>query len=184
VSAPQALDGGEDRARILRPAQAALPRPGHAVEHGGDAVGDGLTVAFEQRDVERESHAGARHQLPLEGIAVHVDDAGQHQQTRRVDHPLGRRVGTDRRDDSCRGIEVEAGVLEAISDQHTATFNAELHDGFRLRPLERRRWLEHDLLRKPVPTFRDHALGMNEGRLVFLEKAVDRQLAEVGQRGA
>ena len=55
------------------------------MKHRGDAVGDGLAVAVDQRDVDREVDAGARHHLPLEGIAMHIDDAGQHQQVARID---------------------------------------------------------------------------------------------------
>jgi hypothetical protein len=96
---PQLLECPQDGVRILRPAQARLPRPGDAVKHRGDAVGDRLPVAVAERDVERKTDARPRHHLPLEGVAVNVDDPGQDQQPRRVD-PLLRRLiaaeGTDR----------------------------------------------------------------------------------------
>ena len=41
----------------------------------GDAVGDRLPVAFQERDVDRKSDARPRHHLPLERVAVNVDDA-------------------------------------------------------------------------------------------------------------
>ena len=51
----------------------------------GDAVGDRLAVAVDQRHIDGKIDAGARHHLPLEGIAMQVDDARQHQQVAGVD---------------------------------------------------------------------------------------------------
>jgi hypothetical protein len=53
------------------------------VEHRGDAVGDRLPVAVDQRDVDREIDARPRHHLPLERIAMQIDDARQHQKAAR-----------------------------------------------------------------------------------------------------
>ena len=77
---PHRLDRLEQLPRIVAAAQARLPRPGRGVKDRGDAVGDRLPVAVDQRHVDREIDAGARHHLPLEGIAMQVDDARQHQQ--------------------------------------------------------------------------------------------------------
>jgi hypothetical protein len=46
---------------------------------GRDAVGDRLPVAVDQRDVDRKVDSGARHHLPLERIAMQIDNAGQYQ---------------------------------------------------------------------------------------------------------
>ena len=72
-------------ARIVGAAQARLPRTGRGVKHRGDAVADRLAVAVGERHVDREVDPGARHHLPLEGIAMQIDDARQHQQVARVD---------------------------------------------------------------------------------------------------
>ncbi len=77
---PQRRHRIDQRVRVLGAAQARLPRPGDAVKGGGDAVRDQLPVGVDQRHVDRKVDTGARHHLPLERIAVQVDDAGQHQQ--------------------------------------------------------------------------------------------------------
>ena len=62
------------------------------MESGGDAVGEQLRFGFRQREIGGEIDAGARLHLPLERIAVQVDDAGQHQQAVGVERPgIGRR---------------------------------------------------------------------------------------------
>ncbi|MGY3225600.1 hypothetical protein ACVIM5_006207 [Bradyrhizobium sp. USDA 4512] len=74
------------------------------MEHGGDAVGDRLPVAVDQRHVGREVDAGARHHLPLERIAVQVDDAGQHQQATGIDVKRGATLlGVERADVATSG---------------------------------------------------------------------------------
>jgi hypothetical protein len=55
------------------------------VKHRGDAVADRLAIAVGERHIDREVDTGTRHHLPLEGIAMQIDDAGQHQQVARVD---------------------------------------------------------------------------------------------------
>ncbi|MGY4355452.1 hypothetical protein ACVW0J_001945 [Bradyrhizobium sp. i1.7.7] len=79
------LDRLHQGARIAGAAQARLPRTGRGVKDGGDAVADRLAVTVGERDVDREVDAGARHHLALEGIAMQIDDAGQHQQVARID---------------------------------------------------------------------------------------------------
>jgi hypothetical protein len=37
---------------------------------GGDAVGDELSISVRQRHLVGEAHAGPRHQLPLERVAM------------------------------------------------------------------------------------------------------------------
>ena len=73
---------------------------------GGDAVGQQLAIGVQQRQLIGKAHAGPRHQLPLEGIAVQIDHAGKNQQARRVPAPrrgapalrrsptIGRRAGS------------------------------------------------------------------------------------------
>jgi hypothetical protein len=125
---PQALDAVENRARILGPAQAAFPRPGHAMNDGRDAVGDGLPIAFEQRNVDRKSYSRPRHHLSLEGIAVDVDDPGKDQKAAGVDPPFGVRLRADAGDDPGLAIEIDAGLLERASDERATAFDAHAHD--------------------------------------------------------
>ena len=124
---PQALDAVENRARIVRPAQASFPRPGHAVKDGGDAVGDGLPIAFEQRHIDRKSNPRPRHHLSLEGIAVDVDDPGQDQKAAGVDRPLGARLRADAGDHPGLAIQINAGLLESAPDERATPFDAHAH---------------------------------------------------------
>jgi len=55
------------------------------VENRGDAVTDRLPVTVDQRHVDREIDAGAGHHLPLKGVAMQIDNAGQHQQAAGVE---------------------------------------------------------------------------------------------------
>ena len=82
---PQGLDGLEQLPCIVRAAQPRLPRPGRGVKHRGDAVGDRLPVAVDQRHIDGKIDAGARHHLPLERVAVQIDDARQHLQAAGID---------------------------------------------------------------------------------------------------
>src|SRR6185312_2308320 len=81
----QAFDRFEQQPSVVAAAQTRLPGPGRSMEDGGDAVGDGLAVAIEQRHVDRKIDAGTRHHLPLERIAVQIDNAGKHQKIARID---------------------------------------------------------------------------------------------------
>ena len=44
-----------------------------------------LTVTFLKRQGERKRNAGPRHHLPLERIAMNIDDTGEHQEPAGVD---------------------------------------------------------------------------------------------------
>src|SRR4029077_19502762 len=52
---------------------------------GGDAVDDGLPTAVEERDIDVEIDAGARHHLPFARVALQIDDARQHHEAARID---------------------------------------------------------------------------------------------------
>src|SRR5262249_2124599 len=125
---PQALDAIENRPRILRPAQAAFPRPGHAMKDGGNAVGDGLPVAFEQRHIDRKSDPRPRHHLSLEGIAVDVDGPGADWNAAGVDRPVGARWRADDGDHPGLAIEIDVGLLEIGPDERATSFDAPPHD--------------------------------------------------------
>ena len=63
---------------VVAAAQTRFPRPRRGVIDGGDAVADRLPVAVNERDVDREVDARTRHHLPLERIAMQIDNARQH----------------------------------------------------------------------------------------------------------
>ena len=76
---PQHFDRLEQQSGMVAASQTRLPGPRHGMIKRRDTVADGLPVAFCQRDIHREIDTGTGHQLPLEGIAVQIDDARQHQ---------------------------------------------------------------------------------------------------------
>ena len=55
---PQGLDGLQQIPRILRAAQARLPRPCRGMKNRGDAVSDRLLVAVDQGHIDRKIDAG------------------------------------------------------------------------------------------------------------------------------
>ena len=97
------------------------------MEDGGDAVGEGLAIALEQRDIERKRHARPWHQLAFEGVAVDVDDAGKNEKAPGVDRTFGRRIHADPGDDTRLGAEVHAGVFKTAMHQRTRPFDAKFH---------------------------------------------------------
>src|SRR5262245_37880980 len=123
----QRLDRREDRARIVGAAQAGLPRPGYAMEHGGDAVGDCLPVAVDKRDVERDVDARARHDLPLKGVAVNIDNARKQQETSAVECPGAGLIRTDGGNEPVARADVNGRILEAIFDQDLCAGDAKIH---------------------------------------------------------
>jgi hypothetical protein len=82
---PQALDADEQAPGVVGAAQTGLPGPGGGMKDRGDAVGDRLPVAVDQRHIGREVDAGTGHHLPLERVAMQVDNARQHQEVAAVD---------------------------------------------------------------------------------------------------
>jgi hypothetical protein len=98
------------------------------MKDGRDAVGDGLPIAFDERNVDRKSHSRPRHHLSLEGIAVDVDDPGKDQKAAGVDRPLGARLRADAGDDPGLAIEIDAGLLERAPDERATCFDAHAHD--------------------------------------------------------
>jgi hypothetical protein len=57
-----------------------------------DAVGERLSIAFKQCHVDGKSDSRPRHHLPLERIAVDVDNPGEDQKARGIDRPLAARA--------------------------------------------------------------------------------------------
>ena len=84
-SSVRASSASSSACHAVEAAQPRLPRQRHAVERRGDAVGEQLRLGVAQRDVGREIDAGPRLHLPLERVAVDVDDARQHQQAGRIE---------------------------------------------------------------------------------------------------
>src|SRR6266403_2182528 len=81
----QGLDRLKQMPRILRAAQARLPRPGRGMKDRGDAISDCLAVAVGQGNVDGKIDAGAGHHLSLERVAMQIDDSRQHQQVAGID---------------------------------------------------------------------------------------------------
>src|SRR5262249_6818827 len=77
---PQSFQHIENAACIVGIAQSRLPRPCHAVKDGRYAVGDGLSIALQEGDVQGKMHPRTRHHLALESIAMDIDDAGKNEQ--------------------------------------------------------------------------------------------------------
>jgi hypothetical protein len=75
---PQALNRFEQCPCAVAAAKARHPRPSRGVKDRGDAVADRLTVAVGERHIDRKTDAGAGHHLPLERVAMQIDDARQH----------------------------------------------------------------------------------------------------------
>ena len=97
------------------------------MEDGGDAVGDGLTITLEQRDIERKRNAGPWHYLAFKGVSVNVDDSGKNEKATGVDRTWGCRVQADAGDASRFGGEVHAGVFEAALHQRAPALDAKFH---------------------------------------------------------
>ena len=75
----------DETAPALRAAQARFPGECDRVHRGGDAVGEQLRLSVAQRDRGGEVDSGPRLQLPLERVAVQVDNSGQREQTTPVE---------------------------------------------------------------------------------------------------
>jgi hypothetical protein len=104
------------------------------VKHRGDAVGDRLPVAVDERDVDRKIHARAGHHLPLECVAMQVDDSRQHQQPTRVDRKgAAALVGSDRADIAAR--DPQGAIRKFVAEQNPAAFNKYVGHDVALRRL-------------------------------------------------
>ncbi|MNQ75704.1 hypothetical protein D3C85_905080 [compost metagenome] len=103
-------------------AQPAFPGQRHAMEFGGDAVGQQLAVYVEQGAVIREGDTGSGHDGALEGVAVQVHDAGQHQQLAGVEprRATGGRAAAVV-DDSA--LKAQAGLFDATRRQDALACN-------------------------------------------------------------
>ncbi|MDT4842224.1 hypothetical protein FQZ97_761150 [compost metagenome] len=86
------------RHQAVAAAQAGLPRMGHAMEGGGNAVGHELPVGVGQGHAHVEVHAGTGHELALEGVAMQIDHARQHQTPTGFQHRVTPRAIGDVRD--------------------------------------------------------------------------------------
>ncbi|KAG1320344.1 hypothetical protein G6F63_014310 [Rhizopus arrhizus] len=97
-------------------AQAAFPGQGHAMEFGGDAVGQQLAVDVEQRAVIREGDTGPGHDGAFEGVAVQIDDAGQPQQVAGVE-PGGAAGGRGAAVVDQPAMKAQTGLFDAARRQ-------------------------------------------------------------------
>ncbi len=159
-SRPQSLDRLEQQPGVIAAAKAGLPRPGGGVKHRGEAVGDGLPVAVDERDIDGEADAGAGHHLPFERIAMQVDDSRQDRQAAGIDHQRTAAVaGTD-------GADVAAGDPQ----RGFKDFSAEQGPA----SLRLRCWSRCYTLSRG-----GRAAGVGLG-LILGEEILDRQFPEIG----
>jgi hypothetical protein len=102
------------------------------VVDSGDAVADRLPVAVGQRHIDGKVDAGARHHLPLEGVAMEVDDTRQHQQATGIDaQRAAAMVRTSGNDVAARDLQRGVGNLVAgfLAEQDPAAFDQHVsHD--------------------------------------------------------
>jgi hypothetical protein len=125
---PHRLDRLKQSLGIGAAAQARFPRPGRGVIDGRDPIADRLPVAVDQRHVDREIDAGARHHLPLEGVAMQIDNARQHHQSTSVEAKrtaaLVRTDGTD-----LTVSDPQRGFVNFAAEQGPAALNEDIgHD--------------------------------------------------------
>src|SRR5215468_7585866 len=96
------------------------------MEHGGNAVGDGLSVAVDKGNVERDINARARHDLPLKGVAMNVDNARQQQEPSGVQRADACTIRTNGGNKSVVRTDTERRILQAAVEQHPCSSNANL----------------------------------------------------------
>ena len=96
------------------------------MEHRGDAVRHHLPVGIDECHVDREIDAGPRHHLPLETVAMDVDDAGQNQQAGGVDAQPRRARLADAGDHAGRGIHLDAGFDQRVADEDLSAFDPQV----------------------------------------------------------
>ena len=51
---------------------------------GSDAIGEHLPIRFEQRQLNGEKYAGARHPLPFKGVPMNIHNARQKDQVAEI----------------------------------------------------------------------------------------------------
>ncbi len=80
-----------------------------------DPVGEQLRLGVAQRERDREIHPWTRLQLPLERIAMQVDDPGQHVQPGRIEPPPANAARVDRGDYPVLDPQRRNGLAAAAS---------------------------------------------------------------------
>jgi len=76
---------GHHRPAGIQAAQARLPGRRQAEIRGRHAIGCERAIGFPEGDGVVEGDPRSRHQRTLEGVAMHIDDAGQHDEPRRIE---------------------------------------------------------------------------------------------------
>ncbi len=122
----QPLDRSQQRAGVVSAAQARLPGPSDAVEGGGDAARQQGAVGVAQRQVDVEGHFGPRHDVPLEGVAMAIDEARQHEQAGGVQPERAAvRRGVERSDDAVGDCDI--GALKPLGQKRLAVPDQDRH---------------------------------------------------------
>ncbi len=117
---PQPFDAVQQGPGVVGAPQPGFPRPSHAMKNRGDAVSDGLAVAFEHGDVDCETHARPRHHLPFEGVTVDIDNTRQNEETVGVEGRSGARRAAEIANHAVDGIEIDGRVFQAVADKRQA----------------------------------------------------------------
>jgi hypothetical protein len=119
---PQCLDRLEQLPGIVRAPQPGLPRPRCSVKDRRYAIGDRLAVAVDQRHIHGKINAGTWHHLPLEGIAVQIDDSRQYLQTVCID---GNRASCLLRahGDNVAACYAQRGLMKFAAEKGPAAFD-------------------------------------------------------------
>jgi hypothetical protein len=97
------------------------------MENRRDAVGEHLPVAVEERNVQVEANSGPRHHLPLEGVAMNVHDARQHDEAIGVDAAARGRIAADLADHARRGRQMDGGAFKRVADEDASALDANVH---------------------------------------------------------
>ena len=112
----------------LQATQTRLPGQSNAVKRGGNAVGEQLRLGIVQRQGSGETNAGAGLKLPLERIAMNIDDTRQHQQPGRIQGAAVRNNtgGTIFHNDQSILQRQIGNRQPAIPQQHATTFYVQI----------------------------------------------------------
>jgi hypothetical protein len=86
------------------------------------AIGDRLAVAVDQRYIDGKINAGTWHHLPLEGIAVQIDDSRQYLQIACID---GNRASCLLRahGDNVAACYTQRGLMKFAAEKRAAAFD-------------------------------------------------------------
>src|SRR5882672_3806439 len=92
------------------------------MKNRGDAISDRLSVAVDQGHVDGKIDPGTRHHLPLERIAMQIDDSRQYQQVAGIDTERSASVARFHGVDYAAG-DLHRGFTNFSAEQSPAAFD-------------------------------------------------------------